>query len=98
MQEDRPHPGRIETFFSKTALWFIMAAGLLLLILIFKIGKTATDVQVTSAYTRVSNCILAKNAIGRTQAEIEDCYKQVEQDTGITLKRFDKQPVEKTKE
>lgn len=43
------------------------------------------------ARNRVNNCILSKNANTRTQSDIESCYKVVERDLGVHLKRYDKE-------
>lgn len=43
-----------------------------------------------NAYMRVINCIISKNAVGRTQGQIEECYIRVEKDLNIELKRYDK--------
>lgn len=45
-------------------------------------GKT------NNAYIRVINCILSKNAAGRVQQDIEDCYIRVEKDQKIKLDRY----------
>lgn len=44
----------------------------------------------TNAYIRVTACIISKNANQRTQKDIEACYRVVQQDTGVTLPRYDK--------
>lgn len=46
--------------------------------------------RITSAYSRVNNCVLSIAPANRTQDDVEDCHKAVQEDTGITLKRYDK--------
>lgn len=87
-----PNKGIFETIFLKVAPLLIFIAAALLVFLIFQLGKTSKAVTETSAYTRVSNCILGKSANPPfTQEEIEKCYIQVEKDTGVQLERFDRQ-------
>lgn len=83
---------RIERMLSKIALPIIGVALVLLVIMLVRLNQTSRSVEETSAYTRVSNCIVAKVAEPPTvQDEVEQCYVQVEKDTGVTLQRFDEQ-------
>lgn len=43
-----------------------------------------------TAYVRVLNCIIARNATQRTQSDIEHCYTVIEQEFHTTLTRYDK--------
>lgn len=81
----------IENVFIKAAPWLIGLAAILLVLLIGTVNKTTDAVKETSAYTRVSNCILGKSGTPFTQEDIELCYVQVEKNTGIQLERFDTQ-------
>jgi len=70
--------------------WLIVIASVLFVVLMFQVVRTNLAVKETSAYTRVSNCIVAKSASMKfTQDEIERCYIQVEKDTHVHLERFD---------
>lgn len=81
---------RLEKTFVNLAPWLIGIASVLLIILIYQISKTGSKVAETEAYTRVTNCIVAKSANPEfTQDEIERCYIQVEKNTGESLERFD---------
>lgn len=80
----------VEELFIKLAPWLIVVAAILLVVTIARIDNTSEAVKETSAYTRVSNCIVAKSAyLPIKERDIETCYVQVEQDTDIPLKRFD---------
>lgn len=43
----------------------------------------------STTYTRVSNCILSIAPGKRTQKDVENCYRSVQEDAGVTLKRYD---------
>jgi hypothetical protein len=89
--ENNPASG-FEGIFMKVAPWLIAVAAVVLIFTLFQVSKTGQSAQETSAYTRVSNCIVAKSANPEfTQDEIERCYVQVEKDTGVSLIRFDEQ-------
>lgn len=87
-----PSLTRVEKIFIKIAPWLIALAAILLFITLAQLGKTSRAVEVTSAYTRVSNCILGKSAyLPLKERDIEKCYTQVEMTTDIELQRFDNQ-------
>lgn len=80
----------VENIFIKLAPWLIACAAVLLIFTIGQLSKTSNAVEETSAYTRTSNCILGKSAkLPVLQEDIEECYEQVERDSGISLERFD---------
>lgn len=82
----------VEKVFIKAAPWLIGLAAILLVLLIGSVNKTTDAVEETSAYTRVSNCVIAKVANPpTTQEDVELCYVQVEKNTDIQLERFDTQ-------
>lgn len=83
---------RIEEIVSNFIIPIFIVATAVLVLLMISLSNTSRHVDETSAYTRVSNCIVAKLA-GATipQIEIEKCYVQVEKETGISLERFDMQ-------
>ena len=43
-----------------------------------------------NGYTRVINCVISKNAVSRSQGDIENCYQKVESDLEIKLHRYDR--------
>jgi hypothetical protein len=47
------------------------------------IGRTNT------AYVRVLDCIISKNAVGRSQEDIEHCYDVIEREFNTNLTRYD---------
>ncbi len=80
----------VDNIFGKLVPLLICIAGIMLIFVILQLGQTSNSVAETAAYTRVSNCIVAKSANPDfTQDEIERCYVQVEKNTGISLERFD---------
>lgn len=85
-------PTYVDRFFAKVGPWIILLAAGLLVFLILQIDKTNAKVSETEAYTRATNCIVARGAQpGFTQAEVEQCYVEVEKKTGLSLQRFDEQ-------
>lgn len=81
-----------EKVFVRLAPILIFVAAILLVITMSQLGKTKYAVKETAAYTRVSNCIVAKVANPpTTQVDVEQCYVQVEKDSDIPLERFDSQ-------
>lgn len=69
--------------------YVIVLLTVLIIFFTARLAANTEDVQETSAYTRVTNCIVAKGA--STQAEKELCYVRVEKDTDKSLERFDEQ-------
>lgn len=85
---------KFDKLLSKGALAVIVIALVMLVFLMIGLNKTSKSVQETSAYTRASNCIVAKLAHAPvTQEGIELCYIQVERSTDIPLERFDMQTI-----
>lgn len=85
-------PTRADNFFGRFALFILAIAAIMIAYLVIGINKTNYKVRETAAYTRASNCIVARLASDSIkQKEIEDCYVQVEKGSGISLERFDKQ-------
>lgn len=85
----------MQRYFLAVAMLIIGIAAALLFMTFTELGKTTDEVRRTSAYTRVTNCILGKSANPpMTQTEIEKCYAQVEKNTKIELERFDYQTAE----
>jgi len=83
---------KFEKVFLKIAPIVIGVASLLIIVLMLQLNKTNKKVAETSAYTRVTNCIVSASAVPSfTQEEIERCYVQVEKNTHISLERFDEQ-------
>lgn len=83
---------KLEYVFVRLAPILIVVAAILLVITLSQLDKTKYLVKETAAYTRVSNCIVAKSGSSeRTAESVESCYAQVEKDSGIPLERFDKQ-------
>lgn len=81
-----------EKLFVGVAPYLIVIAGLLLLGVMLQLGKTNERVAETEAYTRVTNCIVAKSGTTtRNFEDVEECYVQVEKNTGRSLERFDEQ-------
>jgi len=81
-----------ESVLAKIGLYVLFVAAILVAVLFVKVGQTNKKVAETSAYTRVTDCIVGKVANPPTsQADVEKCYVQVEKATGISLERFDKQ-------
>ena len=82
--------GLLESIFVKLAPILLFVAAIMLMVLIFQVNKTKYAVKETAAYTRVSNCVIAKVANPpTTQEDVEKCYTQVEKDSHIPLERFD---------
>lgn len=92
MEQDKSNyiMGRFERWFVRLVPFLLVAAAIMLLVTMTQVSKTKYAVKETAAYTRVTNCIVAKTAT-RTQDDIERCYIQVEKDSGIALERFDEQ-------
>lgn len=87
---------RIRRFFLSIMPYMIVLLAIGIVFLTTRLAATTQEVKETSAYTRVSNCIVAKSANQElTQDGIERCYIQVEKNTGVSLERFDEQNGEK---
>lgn len=57
---------------------------------LFIFSSHSRDVNAeNNAYIRVIDCIISKNAVNRSQEDIETCYQSVERDTQVHLKRYD---------
>lgn len=67
---------------------YYAAMGMIIVALFVSIVQTTRSNKVTSAYSRVNNCVLS--IANLTQKDVENCHKAVQEDTGITLKRYDK--------
>lgn len=81
---------RVEKVFVRLAPILIAVAAVLMVVTIMQIDETKYQVKETAAYTRVSNCVVAKVANPpTTQDDVEKCYQQVEKDSQINLERFD---------
>lgn len=46
-------------------------------------------------YSRFTACALSFPATSRTQEQIDYCWEVVQRDTGVTVKRYDREIVEK---
>lgn len=68
---------------------FVVIIAGLFLIYISLLSSKGRSKQ-TNALIRVTACIISKNAKSRAQSDIEKCYQVVQQDTGVTLPRYDK--------
>lgn len=66
----------------------IIAVAAVLLIIVMLAGSQDTTKQ-NNAYIRVINCIVSYPATSRTQSDVEQCYRTVENDLGIKLQRYD---------
>lgn len=74
------------------APYIVGIAAAIMIIALVQFNQTQYVVKETSAYTRVSNCIVAKVAYTSVkQSDVEKCYQQVEKGSGIKLERFDTQ-------
>jgi len=83
---------KFEKVFLALAPVLLVLAGVLLIVSLLKLDRTQYTVKETAAYTRVSNCIVAKvSNPDTTVIDVEQCYTQVEKDSGVPLERFDKQ-------
>lgn len=72
------------------APYIIGIATALIIVAVIEMNQTQYTVKETAAYTRVSNCIVAKSGSKTsTPLGVETCYKQVEKDSHIPLERFD---------
>lgn len=76
-----------EKVISKIAIPVIIAAGMLLITALVLTSQGTTNQN--NAYIRVINCIVSYNANERKQSDIDNCYKTLERDLGITLQRYD---------
>lgn len=76
----------------KDILWlipiFIIAAGIFVIFTITTSNKGTS--QMNLALNQVQLCILSKNAMNRTQADIEECYHRIESNAGIKIDRMDR--------
>lgn len=89
---NKTHIGKFERIFVNLAPILIAVAAVLLVVLMYQLDRTKYAVQETAAYTRVSNCMVAKVMTPpTTQEDVEKCYVQVEKDSNISLERFDYQ-------
>lgn len=68
--------------------FIIIIAGILFLYI--TIITNRKNGLVSSAYTRVTNCVISKNATSRSQGDIEKCYSVIENEFNLKLKRYDK--------
>lgn len=85
-------PSKFEKLFVTLAPVLLVVAAILLIITMFQLDETKYTVKETAAYTRVSNCIVAKNSGAvRAPDSVEKCYIQVEKDSDLKLERFDEQ-------
>jgi hypothetical protein len=83
---------KIQRFFNTVMPYMIVLLALGIIYLTTRLAATTQEVKETAAYTRVSNCIVAKVANPpTTQDDIERCYVQVEKNTGKSLERIDEQ-------
>jgi Skp family chaperone for outer membrane proteins len=71
----------------KIGLPLIVLAGIVL-ILSFVASSKSTGEE-NNAYIRVINCIVSYPATQRTQTNIEECYKTVEDQMHVHLQRYD---------
>ncbi len=76
-----------DNILQKIALPVIAIAGIML-ITAFVVSTKNTGEQ-NNAYIRVINCIVSYPATSRTQDDVEQCYKTVESELGVTLQRYD---------
>ena len=80
---------RLEKFLAVGAPYMVGIAFIIVIIASFELNRASERVRETEAYTRVSNCIVAKVASPPTDQEaVELCYAQVEKSTGLDLERF----------
>jgi len=83
---------RVQRFFLLVMPYMIVLLALGVIYLTTRLAATTEEVKETSAYTRVTNCIVSKVANPPTsQDDIELCYVQVEKNTDQSLERFDEQ-------
>jgi hypothetical protein len=78
---------------NKSGLLIILAFTIIvagLLVLFTQSLHTRDKNEETTAYVRVQNCILGIPPKDRSQAHIDNCYKVVEEEFQISLKRYDK--------
>jgi hypothetical protein len=69
----------------------IIAAGFFLTyVLIFNTNAKEVSRE-NNAYIRGVACILSINAAGRSQNDIERCWRAVQKETGIPVRRYDKE-------
>ena len=69
------------------ALFFALASAVLVIVITRSIQH---ETQEAGTYSRFTTCALSIPATARTQDEIELCWKRVQDDSGITVKRYDK--------
>lgn len=70
------------------AAFVVIAFGMV--VLFMAASKNSSDAKENTAYVRVINCIISKNANQRTQTDIEKCYSVIERDFGLKLVRYDR--------
>lgn len=71
----------------KIALPIIALAAIVLILTM--LASTKSQTSENNGYIRVINCIISIPATTRTQADIESCYKTVEQQVNVKLQRYD---------
>lgn len=63
-------------------------SGMLFYFLSLRLGNVAKENQ---TYNRYISCVLSVPPVGRDQGKIDQCWTQVQKDTGIQVKRYDKE-------
>jgi hypothetical protein len=68
--------------------FFVIICGLF--IIYSAVVKNRHVGKENTAYVRVLNCIISKNAVGRTQKDIEHCYQVIQGEFHVPLTRYDR--------
>lgn len=71
-----------------TILLIMAMTGLLFYFLSLRLGFIAKENQ---TYNRYISCVLSVPSNERDQTKIDSCWTTVQEDTGIQVKRYDKQ-------
>lgn len=66
----------------------ILASGIVFYLLALRLGAVAKENQ---TYNRYISCVLSVPAHDRTQRKIDRCWFEVQKDTGVHVKRYDKE-------
>jgi hypothetical protein len=76
----------------KVRVSFVSASREIFLTYVLIFNTNAKEVsRENNAYIRGVACILSINAAGRSQNDIERCWRAVQKETGIPVRRYDKE-------
>ena len=79
----------LERIITAVVVTLVLAiTGILFYFLSLRLGDTAKQ---NNAYNRYNACVLSVPSLDRDVAKIDRCWVEVQKDTGIEVKKYDKE-------